>query len=324
MLVPQQLRENLREGRVVPFVGAGVSMSVLDGNHKPAFPSWRELLVAAADRLDNETKNKDANLVRSLLDVNPPEFLEAAKRARQSLGAVWYGFLKDKLDINFRTIDSASLGLARSLWRLGSKLVITTNYDEVLRWACPNQEDCQSWDIEAPAEQAFLLQQRLNRPVIWHLHGRISNAAELILCPDGYQLLYPEANGNSARVKYEAALHTLRHQIASKSLLFIGFSLDDEYLGLQLSSVREVYKDAVGPHYAIVREDHAERVRSLKIEPIAVTDFHNSLFSLMADLEAAAQPQSVSSLIPEASARPVPIPDYGPHHSVFYVPFKQK
>ena len=237
---------------------------------------------------------------------------------------MWYGFLKDKLDINFRTIDSASLGLARSLWRLGSKLVITTNYDEVLRWACPNQEDCQSWDIEAPAEQAFLLQQRLNRPVIWHLHGRISNAAELILCPDGYQLLYPEANGNSARVKYEAALHTLRHQIASKSLLFIGFSLDDEYLGLQLSSVREVYKDAVGPHYAIVREDHAERVRSLKIEPIAVTDFHNSLFSLMADLEAAAQPQSVSSLIPEASARPVPIPDYGPHHSVFYVPFKQK
>jgi DNA polymerase III delta prime subunit len=324
MPIPQNLQESLREGRVVPFVGAGVSMSVLDRvSGKPLFPSWRQLLLDAADRLDNETKNADANLVRSLLNVNPPDFLDAAKRARQSLGPVWYSFLKEKFDIDFSTIDSGSLELARHVWRLGSNLVITTNYDEVLRWACPNQEDLQSWNIEAPVEQAFLLQGRLQRPVIWHLHGRISSAADLILSPDGYHLLYPETIGNSVNVKYEAALRTLQHQIASKSLLFIGFSLDDEYLGMQLTGVREVYKDAVGPHYAIVREEQGERVRSLQIEPVTFSGFGEPLLKLLGDLELAAE-LDTASLATRAGVSTVSIPDYGPHHSIFYVPFKQK
>jgi SIR2-like protein len=84
-------------------------------------------------------------------------------------------------------------------------------------------------------------------------------------------------------------MNTLRSQIASKSLLFIGFSLDDEHLELQLRSVNDIYKDAVGPHYAIVREEHSQRVQSLKIEPLAVRDFDSSLMGLITDLEAAAQ-----------------------------------
>src|SRR5688500_9405434 len=324
MSVPGSLRDKLGEGRVVPFVGAGVSMRVLDRHtREPLFPSWRNLLLGAAERLEYETKPAEANVVRSLLDVQPPDFLDAAKRARQSLGSVWYSFLKDALEIEFERIDPGSLELARRIWRLGSNLVITTNYDDVLRWACPNQADLQSWDIDAPVEQAFMLQQKLLRPVIWHLHGRISNASQVILAPDGYQLLYPETDG-SGKVKYEAALSTLRNQIVSKSLLFIGFSLDDAYLGLQLRSVHEIYKGAVGPHYAVVREEQAERVRSLKIEPVIVTDFDDSLLTLMTELEAAAEPKARRSVTKEPTLRPTFIPDYGPHRPVFYVPFKQK
>jgi hypothetical protein len=42
--IPQTLAEQLRRGRVVPFVGAGVSMAVRGADGKGLFPSWGELL----------------------------------------------------------------------------------------------------------------------------------------------------------------------------------------------------------------------------------------------------------------------------------------
>lgn len=299
-------------------------MSVLDRETgQPVFPSWRQLLRGAADRLEQETKTAEADVIRSLMNLPHPDFLYAATQARKGLGPLWYEYLKEKIEIPFEKIDPESLELARRIWRLGSNLIITTNYDEVLKWACPNRNDLQSWDIEATVEQALLLKQGIQRPVIWHLHGRISKASDLILSPDGYQRLYPETDGTNGEVTYEAALSTLRLQIASKSLLFIGFSLDDEHLDLQLRGVQEIYKGAVGPHYAVVREEQAERVRSLNIEPIPVSDFGDSLMMLMADLEAATETEA-SAVIAGASTKPSVIPDYGPHRSVFYVPFKQK
>jgi len=319
MPIPRALQDSLRAGRVIPFVGAGVSMNVLDrASHKPVFPSWRQLLEGAATRLEQENKSDDANVVKSLLKGQRPDFLYAATRARTALGAIWYDFLKNSLDIPFERIDDESLALARAIWGLGSNLVITTNYDEVLRWACPRQQDLQSWDIEAPVEQAALLQQSLRRPVIWHLHGRISNASQLILSPDGYKLLYPDSDGDQRKVRYQAALNTLRQQLASRAFLFIGFSLDDEYFGMQLETVSEIYKGAVGPHYALVREADAERVRKLNIEPVTFPGFGAPQLALMAELETIVDTRDKSSDGPSI------IPDYGPHRSVFYVPFKQK
>ena len=157
-------------------------MTVLDRiSGDRVFPSWRELLDAAADRLDQEMKIAEAKVVRSVLEIRRPDVHYAANQARDALGSVWYEFLKDKLDIQFERVDPASLELARRIWRLGSNLIITTNYDDVLRWSCPRQEDLQILDIEAPVELASLLQRKLERPTIWHLHGRISKASQLIL-----------------------------------------------------------------------------------------------------------------------------------------------
>lgn len=318
MPIPRSLEDKLRGRLVIPFVGAGVSMGVLDRRSAaPVFPSWRQLLLGASDRLEQETKRDEAGVIRSLLNTQRPDYFYAATRARTALGAVWYDFLKETLDVPFAHIDERSLDLAKSIWRLGSNLIITTNYDQVMKWACPEQQDVQSWNIEVAVEQAYLLQKPLQRPVVWHLHGSISNTSDLILSPDGYQLLYPQNDGDKLNVKYQAALETLRNQLVSKSFLFIGFSLDDEYFGLQLKIVHEIYKGAIGPHYAVVREDQAERVRELKIEPVIVADFQESLRAVMAEFEAAVGSDPVRNSKPH-------IPDYGPHRPVFYVPFKQK
>lgn len=327
MPIPKSLQDKLRKRQVVPFVGAGVSMNVVDRiSHQPIFHSWKQLLTSAADRLENELKTAEAELVRALLRIQQSDFLYAAKQAREALGGVWFEFLRDALAVPYARIDETSLELARSIWRLGSSLVITTNYDEVLRWASPQQADLQSWDIEAPVQQALLLRGELVQPVIWHLHGRISNPSEMILSPDGYELLYPETNRADREAHYDAALATLRQLAIAKSFLFVGFSLDDAHLGFQLKSVYEMYKGA-GQHYALVQERDAERIRNLGmgIEPLIFEGIGGVLLALLKELEEfVASENEAPNLQATAGEREIVIPDYGPHRPVFYVPFKQK
>ncbi|HEX3183499.1 MAG TPA: SIR2 family protein, partial [Pyrinomonadaceae bacterium] len=327
MPIPQSLQDRLRKHQIVPFVGAGVSMNVVDrDSHQPVFPGWRQLLNGAADRLEKELKPAEAGVVRAILRLPRPDFLYAAQQAREALVGVWFEFLRDALDVRYERIDKPSLELARSIWRLGSNLVITTNYDKVLSWASPQERDLQSWDIEAPVQQALLLRGELRRPVIWHLHGEISNPSGMILSRDGYDLLYP-ANDRAAReAHYDAALATLRQLAIAKSFLFVGFSLDDAHLGYQLKSVHEMYKGA-GQHFALVPERDAERIRNLNmgIEPIIFEDFGEPLLTLVSELaELLPSEEKIPDLQTSASERPIVIPDYGPHRSVFYVPFKQK
>lgn len=61
---------------------------------------------------ESENKGPDAVLVRSLLNVNPPDFVEAATRARKALGGLWYEVLKDAIDVDFDRI-AALLSMKR-------------------------------------------------------------------------------------------------------------------------------------------------------------------------------------------------------------------
>ena len=270
--IPRTLRTRLRDKQVLPFVGAGVSMAVRERDTgRRLFPSWRELLEHAADRLAEEKKEAYADIVRGLLALNRSEkYLEAARHAREGLGAVWYDFLKEQLDRPRGQADDESLSLARQVWELGSRLIITTNYDRVLHWACPQQGDLRTWDIQAPAEQLEALRGEVQRPTIWHLHGYIDNAAELILTPDSYNRLYPTED---IKGRYQAALNTLRSKLASHSFLFIGFSMDDEQFGLQLRSLEDIYQGAQGPHYALVHKGERARVEALRMPAVELITF---------------------------------------------------
>ena len=67
MEFPQELKQGLRDHKVIPFIGAGVSMAVRRrGSLEPLFPSWKQLLLSAADRLEKELKKADADLVKAI------------------------------------------------------------------------------------------------------------------------------------------------------------------------------------------------------------------------------------------------------------------
>ena len=129
-------------------------MSVKDAETgDPLFPSWQQLLERAVERLQEENQ-ASAEVVSALVKLGPKEYLEAARRAREGLaGQTWFNFLKVQLDISSDRATDVSLGLARSIWELGSSLIITTNYDRVMHWACPDLTNLSPWDIDAPVEQ---------------------------------------------------------------------------------------------------------------------------------------------------------------------------
>ena len=146
MDLPATLIQRLKSGMIVPFVGAGISRSVKAKNSGTSlFPSWFELLERAAIRLQRENKSEYATLVQSLIRIDKPDFLRAAEYARNALGSIWYEFLKEQFDYKREASEDDGLKDARQIWQLGSKLVITTNYDRVLRWTCPDPSDLGIW-----------------------------------------------------------------------------------------------------------------------------------------------------------------------------------
>ncbi|MDD5411208.1 MAG: SIR2 family protein [Methylobacter sp.] len=316
MHIPRQLEESLKHGKVIPFVGAGVSMTVLAKSGEPLFPSWKALLMASVKQLEEGKKPDDEALVGSL--VNKGRLLDAAKEARQALGANWHNFLKCQLDKTSDQAQDASLELARLVWQLGSDLVVTTNYDNVLHWACPRAHDVDKWNIEAAVEQCNLLRDGVKKPTIWHLHGHIGDSANIILTPDSYQRLYAD---DSTEKRYEAAIQTLRHQLASRSFLFIGFSLADEDFTDQLRMLEEVYQGAAGPHYVLLPEAQRAHFKSPTpaIEPVFFQDFGEPLLDCLRHMTNIA-----ASAVKPSSSINTAVADYSPDKPVFYVPFRPK
>ena len=225
-------------------------------------------------------------------------------------------------------------------------LVLTTNYDRVLQWACPDRfrQDLSTWDIQATVEQRSLLRDGYaKRPTVWHLHGRIRNAAELILTPDGYQRLYPSEDGGK---RYEAARTALREQIATRSLFFIGFSLDDPHFGVELRGVTNLFEGYVGPHYVLVREADKHREWPAGVVPIPFADFGPPLVELVQELgrltlagtegvvsDEGARPPATSSAQPMSNVPGIggstlgstpEVAPYSPDNRPFFIPFRSK
>jgi hypothetical protein len=146
----------------VPFVGSGVSLSIKRG----LFPTWSELLGDLAQRLDAQSKPDHAELVRLLCKVG--KLYQAADNAVSALGKAQFHAVMRK---RFQTAkpDDGDLSLPEAIWRLRPAIVVTTNYEDVLGWACPHAERIMN---DQPAELAELYRSASpERPRVWHLHG---------------------------------------------------------------------------------------------------------------------------------------------------------
>lgn len=330
MAIPENLKRAVRKGKVIPFVGAGVSVAVRRrGDGRPLFPSWKQLLERAADRLEANSYEPEANLVRNFLRLRVPEYVEAAKYACRSFAPrEWYDFLEENFDPH-QSEAGEGLELARAIWALTENLVITTNYDNVLSWTCPGGGDVRRWLVQAAVQQAGFLKDGVARPTVWHLHGGIEKPQTIILTPDGYSRLYlPHPSSESpTEESFGAALDTLRSVMRSYTLLFVGYSLDDREIGDQLRLISDTFEGGTGQHFMLVRaaarRDAEQRLSRLKglIEFVEFEDFGEPLTRYVEELagaraapraQAAAPGRAVSAEPSRAAVPPPPAPQILP------------
>lgn len=274
----EELKKLISENKVIPFVGAGVSKNVKYKNGENVFLNWEELLIKLNEKtLEEPTKN----YIKHCIKNKKKNYLQLADMIEEELTPNEFNKkLKEIFDIDFNEVDNSTLELAKTVWELNCKLIITTNYDKVLYHSCSDVNK-KFWDIESVHEQATSLRDGISHSTIWHLHGHIDNVNNTILTSQKYNELY---TSNSENSRYKSALETLQTTINTKSLLFIGFSLDDEFVVNQLNRTIEIFGGNGHEHYVLCKKGSNPNTLNKNIKVIEYENYGQPLIDKIKSL----------------------------------------
>ena len=181
-MLEEELKRLITEGKVIPFVGAGVSMAIRDRDGKSLFPSWSGLLESFIHIIENECRQRESKEEKKLIEKiknkfqnKPIDYLAIADGIEDYLTVNDFNkHLKKSLAIKYSEVDESTYELPQSIWKLGSKLIITTNYDNIMHQSSQNK-NIEYWDIENLHEQGNFFRDGLTSPTVWNLHGNINN-----------------------------------------------------------------------------------------------------------------------------------------------------
>lgn len=216
------LRDLRREGRLIPFVGAGLSKPL-------GLPDWSMLIDFIARELGYEP---DVFKVNGN-DLQLAEYFVAIKRG--------IGPLRSEMDRRFVTSDQQIMESRAhgALVEMKLPLIYTTNYDRIIERAFALRgaafHTIASLDdiASAPADASTQ---------IVKLHGTFDDDASLVLTETSY----------FDRLEFESPIDIkMRADILGKTLLFIGYSLSDiniRYMLYKLDKLRRQMRREGAPN----------------------------------------------------------------------------
>lgn len=219
----------------IPFIGAGMSADF-------GFPLWTQLIAKIAEDLDRQDILED-------LTNGKMDFEQAASELYQAAGDK---FLFRKIGENLfnkNVTDDEIAGSAVELlpYLFGNRLIITTNYDNVLSDVYAKRAGGTAMSVlsfqDDVAVQAALFNMA---PAIFKLHGDFNIGREYILTKEQYNRYY-----NNCSFKRE-----LYRVLTTRSLFFLGCSLEHErFLDVWGEEIRN---NPHIHHYAILEADEDE------------------------------------------------------------------
>ncbi len=206
IVCPPELRNIYRDGRLLPFIGAGSSMSVQwsDSGIAKRGPSWKEMVDQAARILG--FGDPDLLRVRGT-DLQILEYFKTVETTAK---------LTNWLQNNMRPPDDAleASQIHSELARLSNcSIFYTTNYDAFIERSFNlNKRDCIIVADEAG------MGKRSGSAEIVKFHGDFDHPDNMVLSESDYE----------KRLKFETPMdYRLRSDILGRSLLFIGYSFND-------------------------------------------------------------------------------------------------
>ncbi len=219
------LQETYRRGAVIPFVGAGLSIS-------SGYPGWTNFLYKLLQETRLEKKELD-------ILISSGQYEEAAQRIHDNMPN---GAFLEALENNFGC-NHKLVGPVQRLPFLFSQSVITTNFDNVLYRCYEN--------AEKPFSEGLLGAQALDLPrklgegkhVLIKLHGKSDSNRDRVLTKQEYDRHYKDEN----------TLEQVIEACCNKTLLFLGCSLKvDRTLKAMASIMQRKGIDNVPRHYAFI------------------------------------------------------------------------
>lgn len=223
-LCPAELQQRYREGRLLPFVGAGVSMSVQWDDHGMARRgiSWRELVDEAGKKLGFK--------IPSLLRVRGTELqiLEYFRLKNKGHFASLNYWLKDVMEAP----DTALLGAPihiRLAKMTACQTFYTTNFDDFLE---------RSFQLNGRAVRVVATEHDMGgAPTaceIVKFHGDLQNPDHMVLSERDYERRLALATPLDYRFKSD---------LLGRAVLFIGYSFRD----YNVSYLFRLINDQFGP-----------------------------------------------------------------------------
>lgn len=208
MMCPPELRQRYQEGRVIPFIGAGVSMSVTwkSGKEVKRGPSWSELVEQATRILGFD--NAGLARVRGT-DLQILEYFKSKQAGQTAKLTNWFA----------REMNPPDDALTRS--SIHQQLVAldkcqtfyTTNYDNFLERAFRLAgRECDAIAVESQMGGGG------TKTGIVKFHGDLDHPDQIVLTESEYE----------RRLSLSTPLdHRLRSDLLGSVVLFVGYSFRD-------------------------------------------------------------------------------------------------
>ena len=283
-------------GKLVPFVGAGMSMEYCKG--------WRPFVEALAAELKLPLPAaKDGQQA-----ISPEDLYRTADRAASHLRLMSWSARRRILSRALRCTGNTIPKQMAALTGLDWPLIVTTNYDDLILKSRPNQHGVPEPMVLGRSRKDCVDVVRsldgLQRPIVWHVQGHIARMAEPDaenLSPELLELLEQVVLGHQ---EYQQAINAepdFRRAFAEvfrrRSLLFLGSGLAESYMVNLISEAMHGMGPSPHPHYAMMtsaeaaKADPAFLAVRLGITPIVYGENHGEL------------PEAIRRLVTDAAAR---------------------
>lgn len=239
--IPALLEHAYREGKVALLVGSGLSCGPDIGGR---FPRWidipERLLTDAREYFHLE--DEEMKVVRAAIPVarGTAALLAKLDELKEHLGHAYGSALR----VLFDPINATPGKAQQAVIATGVKLVMTTNYDRLLEFAADGRHGVYTWRTARDA----VLEMRRGTPVIYKLHGSVTEVDSIILTRREYDVLAHD----------EAYKQSLRHILGGWSLLMVGYGNQDPFdLDVTLNQMCKTMGPAAQRHFILYKRDEA-------------------------------------------------------------------
>lgn len=226
---PDELIEDFKNKRVIPFIGSGVSRNSIGKDNQTRPKTWEQFLNHAADKFKIKERIEKY--------INSHDYLTALEVIKANTTPHNYAktIKEEYLAPGFKAAE-----IHESIYRLDCKITLSPNFDKIYETYVANES--QSTIVSHPYYHEKLANYiRGDSYIVIKTHGSVDDCDNMIFSRTDYA---------QARTRHASFYDILRALILTHTFLFIGCGIDDPDIRLILEDTNFWTKGA-RPHYFV-------------------------------------------------------------------------